>query len=160
MRRRQKIPSEGLAFRNKDEISAHFAARDAADKARMDERISRAKERMAKLQDVINGLCGKEERYLAGLEKGGKLPAKWRTPQCLEEDIFKERTKLEKLMQDIALLEQDLQDHSLVQEDELEPEGLTLRLATGCEKAQSRGHRHFSLSFLQVLRVTNSGHHC
>lgn len=49
-RQRQQIPSEGLAFRNKDEINAHFAARDAADKARMEERASRAKERMTKLQ--------------------------------------------------------------------------------------------------------------
>ena len=42
------------------------------------------------------------------------------------EDIYKERAKLEKAMQDIALLESDLQDQPLVLQDEIE--GLTLQL--------------------------------
>ena len=78
-----------------------------------------------KLQDVIDGLS-KKERHLARLEKDGRLPAKWRTPQRLEEDIYKERTKLEKAMQDIALLESDLQDQPCVLQDELE--GVALQL--------------------------------
>ena len=63
---------------------------------------------------------------MARLEKDGRLPAKWRTPQRLEEDMCEERTKLEKAMQDIALLESDLQDQPLVLLDELE--GPTLQL--------------------------------
>ena len=119
-RRRQVKPSEGHTFKNKDEINAHFAARDAADKARTDERICKAKERITKLQDVIDSLSKKMERHLARLEKDGRLPAKWRTPQRLEEDIYKERTKLEKAMQEIAFLESDLQDQPLVLQDGLE----------------------------------------
>ena len=52
-------------------------------------------------------------------------------PQQSEEDIYKEPTKLEKVMQNIALLEQDLQDHPLVLEGELE--GLTLQLGRDSE---------------------------
>ena len=65
---------------------------------------------------------------MARIGKDGKLPAKWRTPQRLEEDICKERTKLEKVMQDVALLGQGPQDHPLVLEDELE--GMTLQLSS------------------------------
>ena len=42
------------------------------------------------------------------------------------EDIYQERAKLEKAMQDIALLESDLQDQPLVLQDELE--GVALQL--------------------------------
>ena len=107
-------------------INAYFAARDAADKARTGEWISKAKERITKLQDVINGLSKKKERHLARLENDGRLPVKWHTPKRLEEDIYKERTKLGKAMQDISLLELDLQDQPVVLQDELE--GLTLQL--------------------------------
>ena len=59
---------EGL---DKDEINAYFAARDAADKAGTDERISKAKERITKFQDIIDGLCKGKERHLARINKDG-----------------------------------------------------------------------------------------
>ena len=123
---RHKIPAEGLQFANHAELQAHFSGRHLEDLSNTKEKIKRIQGKVKKLEGKISELVTKLNKHSERLAIGN-LPAKWHLPLRIEEDIGKERTKLDELQAELRELElqasniQHLIDHG--SEDEMDSNG-------------------------------------
>ena len=101
---RHKIPAEGLQFSNYAELQAHFSGRQLEDLANTNEKIKRMQGKVKQAEKKITELVTKLNKHSDRLATG-KLPAKWHMPSRIEEDIGKERTKLDELQAELHKLE-------------------------------------------------------
>ena len=101
---RHKIPAEGLQFSNHAELQAHFSGRQLEDLANTNEKIKRMQGKVKQAEKKITELVTKLNKHSDRLATG-KLPAKWHMLSRIEEDIGKERTKLDELQAELHKLE-------------------------------------------------------
>lgn len=96
-----KIPAESLQFANHAELRAHFVECHLEDLANTNKNTEHLQAKVKKLEGRIAALVAKHSKGLAV----GKLSAKWHTPSQIEEDIGKERVKLDGLQAELRKLE-------------------------------------------------------
>jgi hypothetical protein len=110
--RRRLIPEEGAVLANVKDIGKLLHKGREEKRGVRSEKLDKLREKAEKLGVRVAELGGRKEKYKAMENEGKKLPATWKSFARLEEEEKKEATRLQKLLTDICVLEEELADVS------------------------------------------------
>jgi hypothetical protein len=108
-RKRRRIPEEGLILKNKEELRRYFDDLEAKSNEVRSSKLQKLREKVEKLDVRVRDLMAKKEKYCI-LEREGKLPATWKSVARLEEEEQKEIERLNRMKEDVLVLEQELEE--------------------------------------------------